>query len=68
MKSNSFREQVNIITSWFKDWSECEQTVALYSLLKKSSPVQAKFLDQILQHSLADCVDVKHLEARANDE
>ncbi|KAH9490320.1 hypothetical protein Btru_034964 [Bulinus truncatus] len=68
MKSNSFREQVKVITSWFKEWSECEQTVALYSLLKRSSPVQAKFLDQVLQQSLADCMDVKNLEAKANDE
>ncbi|CAL1527783.1 unnamed protein product [Lymnaea stagnalis] len=68
MKSNNFREQVALVTSWFKEWNECEQTVALYSLLKKSSPVQAKFLDQVLQQSLADCTDVKQLEAKANDE
>ncbi|KAK3736884.1 hypothetical protein RRG08_000629 [Elysia crispata] len=68
MKSNNFREQVALMTSWFKEWNECEQTVALYSLLKKSSPVQAIFLDQVLQQSLADCTDVKQLEAKANDE
>ncbi|RUS88180.1 hypothetical protein EGW08_004077 [Elysia chlorotica] len=68
MKSNNYREQVALMTSWFKEWNECEQTVALYSLLKKSSPVQAIFLDQVLQQSLADCTDVKQLEAKANDE
>ena len=68
MKSNNFREQVALMTSWFKEWNECEQTVALYSLLKKSSPVQAIFLDQVLQQSLAECTDVKQLEAKANDE
>ncbi|GFS25345.1 protein Smaug homolog 1-like [Elysia marginata] len=68
MKSNNFREQVALMTSWFIEWNECEQTVALYSLLKKSSPVQAIFLDQVLQQSLAECTDVKQLEAKANDE
>ncbi|BFZ06840.1 hypothetical protein BsWGS_09879 [Bradybaena similaris] len=68
MKSSNFREQVALVTAWFKEWNECEQTVALYSLLKKSSPVQAKFMDQVLQQSLAECTDVKQLEAKANDE
>ncbi|CAG5127001.1 unnamed protein product, partial [Candidula unifasciata] len=68
MKSSNFREQVALVTAWFKEWNECEQTVALYSLLKKSSPVQAKFMCQLLQQSLAECTDVRQLEAKANDE
>ncbi|XP_076463514.1 protein Smaug homolog 1-like isoform X2 [Babylonia areolata] len=69
MKANSnFREQVGQVTSWFKEWSECEQTVALYSLLKKLTPAQAKFLDQVLQQSLAECADVKQMQTKANDE
>lgn len=68
MKANSnFREQVGQVTSWFKDWSECEQTVALYSLLKKLTPPQAKFLEQVLQQSLAECSEVKQLHKKAND-
>lgn len=66
--NNNFREQVGQVTSWFKEWSECEQTVALYSLLKKLSPAQAKFLDQVLQQSLADCIDVMQLQKKANDD
>ena len=69
MKANSnFREEVGQVTSWFKGWSECEQTVALYSLLKKLTPPQAKFLQQVLQQSLADCPDVKQMMTKANDE
>jgi hypothetical protein len=68
MKANTnFREQVGQVTSWFKEWSECEQTVALYSLLKKLTPPQAKFLDQVLQQSLAECTDVKQMQKKAND-
>ncbi|KAL8604800.1 hypothetical protein ACOMHN_028428 [Nucella lapillus] len=69
MKANSnFREQVGQVTSWFREWSECEQTVALYSLLKKLTPPQARFLHQVLHQSLADGPDVKQLMAHANDQ
>ncbi|XP_030600277.1 protein Smaug homolog 2 isoform X2 [Archocentrus centrarchus] len=62
-----FRDQVGILTDWFKSWNECEQTVALLSLLKRASRTQARFLHICLEHWLADCTDIHILEAEANN-
>lgn len=62
-----FRDQVGILTDWFKGWNECEQTVALLSLLKRASRTQARFLHICLEHWLADCTDIHILEAEANN-
>ncbi|KAM9468724.1 protein Smaug homolog 2 isoform 2-T3 [Clarias gariepinus] len=62
-----FRDQVGILTDWFKSWNECEQTVALLSLLKRVSRTQARFLHICLEHSLADCTEIHLLEAEANN-
>jgi len=62
-----FRDQVGVLASWFKGWNECEQTVALLSLLKRASRTQARFLQLCLEHSLAECSELQALEAEAND-
>ena len=68
MKStHMFRDQVDVVSSWFSLWNECEQTVALYSLLRKVSAVQAKFLLQVIDQTLASSPDVMPLERQAND-
>uniref|UniRef100_A0A8D0L869 Sterile alpha motif domain containing 4B n=1 Tax=Sphenodon punctatus TaxID=8508 RepID=A0A8D0L869_SPHPU len=61
-----FRDQVGILASWFKSWNECEQTVALLSLLKHVTRTQARFLQLCLEHSLADCTEIHILESEAN--
>ncbi|XP_041092264.1 protein Smaug homolog 2-like isoform X1 [Polyodon spathula] len=61
-----FRDQVGILTDWFKGWNECEQTVALLSLLKRVTRTQARFLQICLEHSLSDCTEIHILEAEAN--
>ncbi|XP_061112436.1 protein Smaug homolog 1 isoform X2 [Conger conger] len=62
-----FRDQVGVLASWFKGWNECEQTVALLSLLKHVSRTQARFLQLCLEHSLAECTELHVLEGEANN-
>ncbi|XP_041131968.1 protein Smaug homolog 1-like isoform X5 [Polyodon spathula] len=62
-----FRDQVRVLAGWFKGWNECEQTVALLSLLKQVSRTQARFLQLCLEHSLADCTELQVLELEANN-
>lgn len=62
-----FRDQVGVLAGWFKGWNECEQTVALLSLLKRVSRTQARFLQLCLEHSLADCTELHVLEGEANN-
>ncbi|CAL8351529.1 unnamed protein product [Merluccius merluccius] len=62
-----FRDQVGVLAGWFKGWNECEQTVALLSLLKRVSRTQARFLQLCLEHSLAECTELHQLEGEANN-
>uniref|UniRef100_A0A4W5LFI4 Protein Smaug homolog 1 n=1 Tax=Hucho hucho TaxID=62062 RepID=A0A4W5LFI4_9TELE len=62
-----FRDQVGVLGSWFKGWNECEQTVALLSLLKRVSRTQARFLQLCLEHSLSECTELHVLEGEANN-
>ncbi|KAM9326765.1 protein Smaug homolog 2 [Gastrophryne carolinensis] len=61
-----FRDQVSTLSEWFKGWNECEQTVALLSLLKRITRTQARFLQLCLEHSLSDCSEIHILETEAN--
>ncbi|KAG8448894.1 hypothetical protein GDO86_015824 [Hymenochirus boettgeri] len=61
-----FRDQVSTLSEWFKGWNECEQTVALLSLLKRITKTQARFLQMCLEHSLSDCTEIHILETEAN--
>ncbi|XP_039265023.2 protein Smaug homolog 2-like [Styela clava] len=62
-----FSDQVSILSTWFKNWNECEQTVALFSLLKRVQKRQAKFLARCLEHGLKDCLELIPVEKEAND-
>lgn len=63
-----FRDQVSALVGWFNNWNECEQTIALYTLLKRISNTQAKFLSLILEHTFRDDpVEIQLLQKQAND-
>ncbi|CAH3040691.1 unnamed protein product [Porites lobata] len=63
-----FRDQVSTLVEWFANWNECEQTIALYTLLKRISTIQARFLSLILEHTFRDdSREVQMMQWRAND-
>jgi len=68
MKStDNFGDQVVIVNSWFSSWSECEQVVTLYSLLRKIGSRQVKFIGQVIGHMQQGCTDLDQQEQQAND-
>ncbi len=70
MKSNAFSDRVRLVSEWFQSWNSCEQTIALYSLLSKVSPTQARFLSLVLEHSLQNgfkSPELAQLEKQANN-
>ncbi|XP_065347236.1 protein Smaug homolog 1 isoform X2 [Cloeon dipterum] len=66
-RTTMFREQVNKLAIWFEQWNECEQTVALYSLLKRLAPHQARFCSLVLDQCLQDNHELLQQEQRANN-
>ena len=63
-----FRDQVSTLVEWFANWNDCEQTIALYTLLKRISTIQARFLSLILEHTFRDnSLEVQMMQRRAND-
>jgi hypothetical protein len=48
----SFREQTQVLNSWFSQWNRSEQTISLYALLTRVSAEQASFLMLVLEHNL----------------
>lgn len=68
MKStHHFRDQLTVISGWFDQWNDCEQTVALYSLIKKLGSTHARFLALVLDQNFAQCVELQLQEQEAND-
>ncbi|KFM64357.1 Protein Smaug-like protein, partial [Stegodyphus mimosarum] len=65
--SHHFRDQLSVITGWFDQWNDCEQTVALYSLVKKLGPTQARFLALVLEQNISQCMELQMQEQEAND-
>ena len=63
----SVKDRVELLSRWFKEWNHCEQTLALYSLLRRVSPTQARFLSYVLTQKLKNEVaGIEQVEAEAN--
>lgn len=66
--ANVFRSQVHTIQTWFTEWNECERTIALYSLLRQMTPIHARFLSVVMEHTFRDqAYRTKMYEEQAND-
>ncbi|KAK3907985.1 Protein Smaug-like protein 1 [Frankliniella fusca] len=62
-----YREHLAAVSAWFECLSECEQIVALYSLLKRLAPAQARFLTLAMDQSLENCPELQVAEQQANN-
>ncbi|XP_028409780.1 protein Smaug homolog 1-like isoform X2 [Dendronephthya gigantea] len=66
--ANAFRSQVHAIQTWFTEWNECERTIALYSLLRQMTPIHARFLSVVMEHTFRDqAYRTQMYENQAND-
>ena len=66
MDSSQFGDQISLLAAWFSNWSLCEQTIALYSLLTRITSTQARFLTLVIQHTFEDSIEIQCLEREAN--
>lgn len=64
--SAGFREQVVGLGYLWETWSEAEQVVVVYSLVRRLGPVPARFLLNVLT-TAPDAADLNTMEATAND-
>lgn len=67
MKSSAFGDRARQLATWFQEWNQCEQTIALYSLLTKVSATQARFFSLVLEHTLKNGQDSQELARMEND-
>lgn len=67
--ATQFHEQVSVVLKWFLVWNECEQMVVICSLLRRVSPVQARFVAQVFDQMFKNGTDqaTEQLEQQAND-
>jgi len=65
--SSFYRDQIYTITQWFGQWSDCEQTVALYTLLRQLNSRQARFIEHLLQEQASTDPSVDGQESKANN-
>lgn len=62
-----FQERLNTMVQWFDQWNESGQTVALFKMLTRLPPTQARFVAIALEHSLTECAELALREQEANN-
>lgn len=62
-----FQERLNTMVQWFDQWNESGQTVALFKMLTRLAPTQARFVAIALEHSLTECAELALREQEANN-
>lgn len=62
-----FQAQLNTMVMWFDQWNESGQTVALFKMLTRLAPTQARFVSIALEHSLTECAELALREQEANN-
>jgi hypothetical protein len=62
-----YQAQLNTMVMWFDGWSSSGQTVALFKMLTRLCPVQARFVSIALDHSLNECNQLALSEQQANN-
>ena len=65
-ESSQFKEQLATVSQWFQQWTDCEQTIALCTLLKQLDSRQARFIEQLLQDLSSTDPNLEDLEQQAN--
>lgn len=68
--SMMFDDQMQQLSTWFQNWTPCDQTNALCSLLSKVTATQAKFLILVLENMQKnghDTQDLARMESDANN-
>ena len=64
----AFKEQMMCLNQLWTTWTEAEQVVALYSLIKKLNPIPCKFLQNLMLTTfINDSAELQISEQRAND-
>ncbi|XP_075232510.1 protein Smaug homolog 1-like [Lycorma delicatula] len=62
-----FQAQLNTMVTWLDQWNKSGQTVALFKLLTKLAPIQARFASIAIDYSLTDSTELALQEQEANN-
>uniref|UniRef100_A0A1B6EQB0 Protein Smaug n=1 Tax=Cuerna arida TaxID=1464854 RepID=A0A1B6EQB0_9HEMI len=62
-----YQERVDTMCQWFDQWDISGQMVALFKMVTRVKPTQARFLSIALENCLTECAEVALREQEANN-